>query len=967
MSETREPAARASGAKEIFVDLCDMSPAERADALEVRCGGDAQLKARVTSLLAAHDRAGGFFAGPTVERERADLGGVGPPPKQIGPYKILQEIGEGGFGSVYLAEQESPVRRRVALKLIKPGMDSRQVIARFEAERQALAMMDHPNIAKVFDAGAAETGRPYFVMELVKGVPITEYCDQHKLSIRSRLQLFAQVCQAVQHAHQKGVIHRDLKPSNILVNTQDDKPLAKVIDFGIAKATQSRLTEKTLFTEFRQLIGTPEYMSPEQADGNLDIDTRSDIYSLGVLLYELLTGTTPFDARELRSKAYGEIQRVIREVEPPKPSTRIREMKETLASVAAQRALEPRKLNSLVRGELDWIVMKAMEKDRTRRYETANGLAGDVLRHLANEPVTASPPGSIYRTRKFIRRHRVSLGVSATMLGLLLAGFAGTAWGLIRARRERDAAVLAQQQAEAARRAEAEARAYEAGTDKFLKDMFKSIDPTEARGKPVLVVDIIDRAVQRLDAEPPAHRKAEASLRIVFGGAYESLGQSAKALPQLQRAAELYQSEWGDDIRTANALVDLGRVCTSLNRLDEAERALTESLRIMRLVHGDDHPETINIENGLVELLARRGKYAQADQALAQFLPRVKRVCGPDSDNYLAVSSVASNVWQAQGKYAHAEDILRECLAMSRRKFGEDHPYTVTFISNLGMLKYSIGRTVEAEPIQREAYQVAQRVFGPEHPSTITLGNNLALTLDALGRYDEAEKIYAKVIEQRRRLLGDDHPATLTARNNYALLLQDTRRFADAEAIFRDIIERSRVGGTYDSQSVLLWRNNLAWLLAQRGDPAAAEALYRELLPRAREVCGPEHPMVITIIHHYGQCVAMQERWEQAEPLLAEAFHAAAKDRAALYGRAASSYGGCLVHLGRHREALPILLEASKSMESVPQRETTAEMQVADAIIAAYDALGPPAEAAAWRARRAAMTTQPSTVPATQP
>ena len=366
------------------------------------------------------------------------------PGTKIGPYKLLQAIGEGGFGSVFMAEQTAPVQRKVALKIIKLGMDTRQVVARFEQERQALAMMDHPNIARVLDAGATDTGRPYFVMELVKGDPIVEYCDKNNLNIEGRLELFAQVCNAVQHAHTKGIIHRDIKPSNILVSTQDGRPNTKVIDFGIAKATASKLTEKTLFTEHRQLIGTPEYMSPEQAEGNLDIDTRTDVYSLGVLLYELLTGTTPFGGGDLRSAGYAEIQRIIREVEPPKPSTRISSNTDTIASVAARRHTEPRKLGTLIRGELDWIVMRAMEKDRQRRYETANGLAMDIKRYLAGEAVVAAPPSTAYRMRKFIRRNRVVVSAASAVAAALLLGMVAFAWQAKIASQQRDRAMAAE-------------------------------------------------------------------------------------------------------------------------------------------------------------------------------------------------------------------------------------------------------------------------------------------------------------------------------------------------------------------------------------------------------------------------------------------------------------------------------------------------------------------------------------------
>ncbi len=410
-------------AKQLFHDASEMPPEERGAFLDANCRADTDLRQAVESLLKAHDEAGEFFSRPTSAMPPQDST-VG---QRIDRYKLLQRIGEGGFGTVYMAEQETPVRRRVALKIIKLGMDTKAVIARFEAERQALAMMDHPNIARVLDAGATDTGRPYFVMELVRGIPITEYCDTNNLPVRERLELFVQVCHAVQHAHQKGIIHRDIKPSNVLVAMADGRPTPKVIDFGIAKATDQSLTEKTLFTEFRQMIGTPQYMSPEQAEmAGIDIDTRSDVYSLGVLLYELLVGSTPFDPEELRGKAYGEMQRMIREVEPPRPSTRLSTLADTLPSIAAHRRIEPKRLGQLVRGELDWIVMKSLEKDRSRRYETANGLALDVRRYLNDEPVQACPPSARYRFRKFARRNKGAL----LMVSLVVAGLLSLVVGL---------------------------------------------------------------------------------------------------------------------------------------------------------------------------------------------------------------------------------------------------------------------------------------------------------------------------------------------------------------------------------------------------------------------------------------------------------------------------------------------------------------------------------------------------------
>jgi len=415
--------------EEIFLAaVAKKTPAERTAYLDGVCGSNAELHAKVVALLRSHEQAGSFLHGPLFAPTIDTPAVVERPGSRIGPYKLLQQIGQGGMGTVFMAEQIEPVQRKVALKVIKAGMDSQHVIARFEAERQALALMDHPNIARVLDADTTESGRPYFVMELVKGVPITRYCDEHHLAPRERLELFVPVCQAVQHAHQKGIIHRDLKPSNVLIALYDGKAVPKVIDFGVAKATGPKLTERTLFTEFGAVVGTLEYMSPEQAELNqLDVDTRSDIYSLGVLLYELLTGTTPLERKRLNKSALIEALRLIREEEPPRPSTRL-STGEGLPAIAANRGLEPKKLSGLVRGELDWIAMKALEKDRNRRYETANGLASDVKRYLADEPVQACPPSAGYRLRKFLRKHRAQVGTAGALLTLLLVAMAVTTW-----------------------------------------------------------------------------------------------------------------------------------------------------------------------------------------------------------------------------------------------------------------------------------------------------------------------------------------------------------------------------------------------------------------------------------------------------------------------------------------------------------------------------------------------------------
>jgi serine/threonine protein kinase len=507
-------------AKAIFLEALECKGADELRRfLDQACLTDPALRPRVEELLRAHQDAGAFLGGAEQHEATRDRPIVERPGTTIGPYKLLEQIGEGGFGVVFMAEQTQPMRRKVALKVLKPGMDTRQVVARFEAERQALAIMDHPHIAKVLDGGATETGRPYFVMELVRGVPITEFCDQTLLTLRQRLELFIPICQAIQHAHQKGIIHRDLKPSNVLVSRHDTTPVVKVIDFGVAKALGQVLTDKTLFTGIAQMIGTPLYMSPEQAGmSDLDIDTRSDIYSLGVLLYELLTGTTPFDKGRFTQAAYDEIRRIIREEEPPRPSMRLSDSKETLPSISALRCMEPAKLTKLVRGELDWIVMKALEKDRNRRYETAIGLASDIQRYLRDEPVTAFPPSMTYRLRKFARRHKVPVSM------VLLAAIALTALGAAGLLAHRNRLVVEQHQAELEsheRRRLGEKRQYAlekaliAAMSGDFADAEKSIDDAELLGA------------------------STGQVRMLRGHVAFHRGDEAKAIEHLEQAAHL--------------------------------------------------------------------------------------------------------------------------------------------------------------------------------------------------------------------------------------------------------------------------------------------------------------------------------------------------------------------------------------------------------------------------------------------
>ncbi|HEY2823926.1 MAG TPA: serine/threonine-protein kinase, partial [Gemmatimonadales bacterium] len=569
--------------KSIFLSALEIgAAADRAAFVEQSCAGDPALRASVGALLAAHDNPPQLLAVPEDAAPDPDAAGwPDHPGAVIGPYKLLQQLGEGGMGTVYMAEQRHPVQRKVALKLVKAGMDSKQVIARFEAERQALAMMDHVNIARVLDAGetpptyAGGMLRPYFVMELVHGVPITEYCDVHHLSPRERLELFVPVCQAIQHAHQKGIIHRDIKPSNVMVTLYDGRPVPKVIDFGVAKATEQKLTDRTLFTQFGFMVGTLEYMSPEQAETSaLGVDTRSDIYSLGVLLYELLTGSTPLTRQRLKDAAHAEILRLIREEEAPRPSTRLSDSGEALASISAQRQMEPDKLTKLVRGELDWIVMKTLEKDRNRRYETAGAFAADVQRYLNDEAVQACPPSARYRLRKFVRANRGPVLASVLLIAFLVLGSIGTSLGLVSALRAERAAGAAAA-AEAEQRLEAETQRDRARTAEQLateeaavatavtnfirEDLLESASPEKnALDKKVTVEEVLKHASDRIAGKFDGQPRVEAAIRLTIGETYFELGNFPAAQPHLERALELRRRILGaEHLDTLSAMNDL--------------------------------------------------------------------------------------------------------------------------------------------------------------------------------------------------------------------------------------------------------------------------------------------------------------------------------------------------------------------------------------------------------------------------
>jgi serine/threonine protein kinase len=931
-------------ANELFLKALELdSPALRQEYFDGACAGDAALRAEVEALLAAHARAGDFLESPgpalteTVEMPPgAELTGTA-----IGPYKLLKQIGEGGFGMVFLAEQQEPIRRQVALKILKPGMDSKQVLARFEAERHALALMDHPNIARVLDAGQTGAGRPYFVMEFVAGLPITEACDRGRLTPQQRLELFLHVCRAVQHAHQKGIIHRDLKPSNVLVALGDAGPQVKVIDFGIAKALGGRLTEQTLCTGLAQMIGTPLYMSPEQAGvSNVDVDTRSDIYSLGALLYELLTGTTPFEKERLKRAAYEEFRRIVREEEPPRPSNRLSGT-DALASISAQRHMEPAKLTKLVRGELDWIVMKALDKDRNRRYETASAFAQDVERYLHDEPVQACPPSPWYRFRKFARRNRAILtivGLVAVVLGLATAIStreavrANEAEGLAEERLEKEKEAT---QAALHARAESEGRRLEVSREKAEKDRAlvrvsqekTRADQNLAQARKAVKDYLTQVADNRLLKEADFHQMRRELLE--------------SALPFYQEFVKQKHDDPELEAERAEAYGDLGFLRQDLGDWEQAlveyeqQRAILERLVV-------NYPAKPAFRQGLAQGCRNVGlvyhhlrQTAKAEEALRRALTLLKSLCKehPAFPPYRQDLAGAYNNLVLE---LRTSDRLDEALLLQQKAVEGFEGLVAEFpkvphyrhslartYGGLGVLFLALGRHDDALAAMRQGEDL-HRQLAREYPkvskyrdSWARTLNNMSIQLCELGRYEEALAAQEQALDVQDKLAAD-FPSLPGYRQDVAMsqlnlsaLLKDLNRYGAALAagdravdLLDRLVREGPRGFPVYRHGLALAHNNRGLALGPlgRGEEAVvafnkAEAILEKLAADFPLTVSYQHDLgltytnlgeQLTVLDRYDEAAAAYGKAISVRKKLADAFPA----NKAYAVELAASYGG---------------------------------------------------------------------------
>jgi len=905
-----------SRVEDLYHRVLELDESSRAQFLEHSCLDDEAVRREVESLL-AHEKAAEHFIespalevmgrlvanGPAAGGRRApdatvtkpsgelagDEPGIASAPKRIGAYRIAGEIGHGGMAVVYLGERDDQnYRKRVAIKMVRPGIGTEQVLQRFLNERQTLAALDHPNIVKLLDGGSTEKGLPYLVMEYVEGLPIDRYCDENKLSIDDRLRLFRDVCSAVQYAHQSLVIHRDLKPGNILITKEG---LPRLLDFGIAKLLNPECLQMPLETRIDTRAMTPEYASPEQVLGE-QVTSATDVYSLGVLLYEILTGLRPYQVAESSQR---EIERLVCEDEPPSPSTRvsISTDREHLKAIAEMRVAEPKQLVKLLRGDLDWITMKAIEKDPSRRYASVSEFSADIGRYLSHEPVLARPASAAYRARKYVRRHPVGVAVAAGLV-LLLAGFTGMqSVQLRRITRERDRANR---------------------VTEFMEGMFKVSDPSAARGNSITAREILDKASKDIDTGLAQDPELQAQMMQVMGEVYQELGLFPRAQVLFGRSADIRRRVLGpENLETLRSMDDLGWILNQEGHAAEAEKLQRQTSDIRRRVFGMENPDTLKSISHFAWTLDREGRYAEAERLDREVLENGQRVFKADDRETLATMGNLAATLGHEGHYAEAEKLKRTTLDIRRRVLGPEHRETLTAMNNLAYTLQQESHYAEAEKLQRQTLEIQRRVLGPEHPDTLRSMNNLANTLTKENQLPEALQLEREVLSAKQRVLGPEHQDTLWAMHSLAQTLEQEGQNPEAEKLERRTLEiKRRVLGP-ERPNTLATMSNLALILNKEGRYPEAEKLQRQTVEIARRVLGPEHPDTLLTTDELVQTLEREGRYDEAEKLARETLKTQRRVLGPEHPDAATTaydLACVLSHSGRSDEAISVLREA---------------------------------------------------------